>query len=306
MSRSQHADLYQDVTDRIVADLESGILPWVQPWSNTACGPSLPHNAATQRNYSGINLLLLWGTVHTQGFTSQRWLTFRQALAVGGNVRKGEKGTTVFYADRFVPKSEAGSDDARAIPFLKRFTVFNVDQCDNLPDEMTARIAPPAEAEIIPAADRLIRATGATIRVGGNKAFYMPALDLIQVPPQKAYDEPVNWYRTVLHELGHWSGSEKRLDRKLSNRFGTYDYMAEELIAEVTSAFLLAKIGITPTVRHADYCGNWITMLKADKRAIFTAARLASAAADYILAFDKDEAREVEADTEGLAEPELA
>ncbi|NVN38940.1 ArdC-like ssDNA-binding domain-containing protein, partial [Komagataeibacter swingsii] len=123
MARTERTDIHQSVTDRIIRELEAGTVPWVCPWSRAKCGIALPRNAATDRAYCGINILMLWGSVEMQGFSTQKWLTFRQAHAQGGNVRKGEKGTTVFYADRFTPKSEAGSDEPRQIPFLKRFTV---------------------------------------------------------------------------------------------------------------------------------------------------------------------------------------
>lgn len=285
-SSGERADIYQEVTDRIVAELENGRLPWVQPWSNTVAAPSVPRNAITGRRYSGINVLLLWGSLQQCGFATQRWLTFRQALAAGGNVRKGEKGTTVFFANTFVPEGQKLEAEPRAVPFLKRFTVFNIDQCDGLPIEMTATPLPQADGDIVPRAESLIRATGADLRIGGDKAFYMPALDYIQVPPQCAYFDQVNWYRTVLHETGHWSGHVKRLNRDQTGSFGTHAYMGEEIVAELTAAFVLAELSIQPSVRHADYIGAWIDMLRDDKRAIFKAARLATQAADYILAFE--------------------
>lgn len=288
MTKHERLDLYQEVTNRIVEQLENGVAPWVQPWSNTASGPSLPLNVTTGRRYSGINVLLLWGTVQMCGFTSQRWLTFNQARKVGGSVRKGEKGTTVFYADSFVPGGQEADEDARAIPFLKRFTVFNIDQCEHLPEEMTSAHAPLPERDIIPCAEALLQATGADIRIGGDKAFYAPSPDYIQIPPQNAYFEKIKWYRTAFHEVAHWSGHESRLNRDLSGRFGSHRYMAEEIVAELTAAFVLAELKIAPTVRHADYIGNWIAMLKEQKRAVFAAARLASQAADYILGFRTD------------------
>ncbi|ATJ92810.1 antirepressor [Acetobacter senegalensis] len=285
MTKHERIDLYQDVTNRIVEQLENGVAPWVQPWSNTASGPALPLNVTTGRRYSGINVLLLWGTVQMCGFTSQRWLTFNQARKVGGSVRKGEKGTTVCYADSYVPGGNEADEEERAVRFLKRYTVFNIDQCEHLPEEMTGYVASLPEREIVPHADALLQATGADIRIGGDKAFYAPDPDYIRLPPQNAYYEQINWYRTAFHETAHWSGHKSRLDRDLSGRFGSHKYMAEEIVAELTAAFVLAELNITPTVRHADYIGSWITLLKEDKRAVFAAARLASQAAEYILAF---------------------
>ena len=282
--------LYQEVTDRIIAELEAGRVPWVQPWGGAKASLGLPRNAATGRRYSGVNILILWGAVIEKGFAGQSWLTFRQALDLGGNVRKGERGTTVCYADRFIPKTEIeraqrDGDDPEAIPFLKRFSVFNVDQCDGLPDGAFDGPAPLPERQIIPDAEALIAATGADFRIGGDKAFYVPSLDYIQVPPQPAFFQQIDYYRTCFHELGHWSGAKTRLDRDLSGRFGSNPYAREELVAEMASAFICASLTIAPTVRHADYLGEWLDILRADNRAIFRTASHASKAADFILAF---------------------
>jgi antirestriction protein ArdC len=206
------ASLYQEITDKIIAELEAGRLPWVQPWGTAAAKAPLdmPKNAATQRRYSGVNVLILWGAVIEHGFSTQNWLTFRQALGVGGNVRKGERGTTVIYADRFVPdeerkRAERDKYEPYAIRFLKRFTVFNADQCENLPPELTSAPAPAPEGLILPQAEALIAATGADFRIGGDRAFYNPTLDFIQVPLPEAYFEPINWHRTALHELAHYA-----------------------------------------------------------------------------------------------------
>jgi antirestriction protein ArdC len=284
--------LYQEITDKIIAELEVGRVPWVQPWGTAAAKASLamPKNAATQRRYSGVNVLILWGAVIERGFAGQSWLTFRQALGLGGNVRKGERGTTVVYADRFTPdeerrRAERDGDEPSAIPFLKRFTVFNTDQCENLPAALTTAPAPIPEGFIVPHAEALIAATGADFRIGGERAFYSPSHDFIQVPRPDAYFEPINWHRTALHELGHWCGHPSRLARDLSGGFGSALYAKEELVAEMTSAFVCASLGIVPTVRHADYIGSWLEVLRDDDRAIVRAASAASKAADYLLAF---------------------
>jgi antirestriction protein ArdC len=287
------ADLYEEVTQRIVGELEAGRLPWVQPWGRVpgsgtaAIGP--PRNALTGRTYSGINILILWGAVIDGGYPSQGWLTFRQALAAGGAVRKGERGTSVVYADRFVPEaekrraSEAG-EDAQAVPFLKRFTVFNAAQCDGLPADLAPDPAPLPERQIVPVAEAVIAASGVPFRVGGSRAFYAPGPDVVQVPPQPAFFEPINYYRTCLHELTHATGHRSRLARDLTGRFGSEGYAREELVAEMGSAFLCASLGIEPTVRHADYIASWLDVVRRDKRAIVRAASQASKAADWLLA----------------------
>ncbi len=284
---SSRASLYDEVTATIIGQLEEGVFPWVRPWSKAKASLGLPRNAVTKRPYSGINILVLWGAVIEGGYPSQDWLTFRQALAVGGCVRKGERGRTVFYADRFVPKDEReqveSGEEARAIPFLKRFTVFNAAQCDGLPEGMVSEPAPLPERELHRAAEELIASTGADFRIGGDKAFYAPPGDFVMVPPQPAFHHQIDYYRTALHELGHWTGHGSRLDRDQTGRFGSAPYAREELVAELASAFLCAALGIEPTVRHADYLGSWLADLRADNRAIFKAAGQASKAAEFLL-----------------------
>lgn len=190
---ADRTSLYDDITNKIIAELEVGRFPWVQPWGTAAAQAPLamPANAASGRAYSGINVLILWGAVVEHGFPVQGWLTFRQALSLGGHVRKGEHGTTVVYADRFIPddeKKRARETDeaAQAIPFLKRFTVFNVAQCENLPHDLAAAPSAPEPGLIEPTVEALIKAAGIDFRIGGNRANYVSAHD-VRVPPPQAY-----------------------------------------------------------------------------------------------------------------------
>jgi antirestriction protein ArdC len=288
--QSPRGSLYDEVTARIISELEEGRFPWVQPWEATAASPGLPRNATTGRGYSGVNVLILWGAVITRAYPHQGWLTFRQALAAGGCVRKGEQGVTVCYADRFTPEAEKQrsveqGEAARAIPFLKRFVLFNVAQCDGLPEQYSANAPPLPQRKLVPIAENLIAATGADFRIGGARAYYDVGGDFVQVPPQPAFTHQIDFYRTALHELGHWTGHTSRLARSFGARFGNSAYAREELCAELTSAYLCATLGIVPTVRHADYLGLWLAVLREDSRAIFKAASQASKAADYLLAF---------------------
>jgi antirestriction protein ArdC len=272
---NHRASLYTEITDKIIAELEAGRIPWVQPWGTAAIKAPLamPRNASTQRGYSGINVLILWGSVIEHGFSGQSWLTFRQALGLGGCVKKGERGTTVVYADRFTPDDERrraadAGEEPGTIPFLKRFTVFNTDQC-GLPEGVAASVVPPPPGQIEPRAEVLIAATGADFRIGGVRAYYNTAGDFVQVPPPVAYFEPINWH----------------LNRDHSGSFGSKSYAREELVAEMAGAFVCASLGIVPTVRHADYIGSWLEMLREDNRAVVRAASAASKAANFLLAF---------------------
>jgi len=286
------ANLYDEITEKIIAELEAGCVPWVQPWGAATANAALamPKNASTNQQYSGINILILWGAVIERGFAGQGWLTFRQALSLGGHVRKGERGTTVVYADRFVPndekrRAEQFGEDAQAIPFLKRFTVFNTDQCEELPDDIATAAPLPPPSLVEPRVEALIKASGIPFRIGGDRAFYAPTDDYVQVPPPQAYFEPINWHRTALHELGHATGHRSRLNRDQGGSYGTRKYAFEELVAELCAAFSCASLGIVPTVRHADYIGSWLEVLRDDNRAIVRAASQASKAADYLLGF---------------------
>ncbi|EJL33868.1 ArdC family protein [Novosphingobium sp. AP12] len=287
---TERLSLYREVTCRIIAELEEGRFPWVQPWDAARCPCAMPENAVSGRPYSGINVLILWALGAGQGFASQRWLTYRQAAQAGGHVRRGETGAVVCYADRFTPREEAErarneNREARGIAFLKRYTVFNLDQCEGLPEDF-GRAPPPVDPVLaIAEADRIIAASGADLRIGGSEAFYAPGPDFVQVPPQAAFRQPINWYRTVLHELGgHWTGHSSRLARDQSGVFGGAAYAREELCAELASAFACASLGIEPTVRHSDYIGAWLGVLRADEKAIFRAASAAGKAVDFLFA----------------------
>jgi antirestriction protein ArdC len=292
----QRDNLYRDITDKIIAELEHGIVPWMQPWSSgkQLCPLGIPVNGLTRRSYSGIKILLLWSALAERGFASPYWITFKQCIAMGGSVRKGEKGTHVYFADKFVPqkekvRAEEAGGEPNSIAFLKRYTVFNVEQCEGLPKGLIATPEPKDERQIVPEAEALIAATGADFRIGGDQAFYVPSEDFIRFRHQTAYPDQINWYRTAFHELGHWTGHKTRLDRSLTTKFGTVDYAREELVAEMATAFVCASLGIVPTVRHADYIGIWLQVLKEDAKAIVRAASLGSKASDFILTFQKSQ-----------------
>jgi antirestriction protein ArdC len=309
-SARPRAKLYEEITTRIIAELEEGRVPWVQPWTSARAGPGMPHNSATGRGYSGINILTLWGSVARHGFSSHGFLTFRQAAALGGSVRRGEHGTRIVYAHRFLPggKGSSAITDGRdlkgGIPFLRTFTVFSVDQCDGLPDALSTPPLPIPDGLILPQAEALIAATGAAFRIGGTSAFYSPVDDYVQVPRPDDFHEPINWHRTAFHELGHWTGHRSRLARDQTGAFGSPTYGREELVAEMTGAFVCATLGIAPTVRHADYLASWLSIMRDDHRAIVRAASAASKAADYLLAFRPRPACATSAADEATVKPD--
>jgi antirestriction protein ArdC len=277
-------DLYTEVSARIVAEMEAGAAPWIKPWSATP-GANTPCNAATNRPYSGCNVVLLW-MAQAAGYRTPRFLTFKQALELGGNVRKGERGTKVYFVKQLQVRDKSADDAAatRVVPLMREYTVFNVDQCENLP----ARIITPGEFKPRNAdqrdltIDEFLAGSGATIREGFGEAYYRPSDDVISLPRFEAFKNAAHFYSTAFHEVAHSTGHKSRLARDLRHRFGDRAYAAEELIAELCSAFLCAEFSIDGDLRHAGYIQNWIGLLKADSRAFFTACSKAQAAADYL------------------------
>jgi antirestriction protein ArdC len=283
--------LHERITGAIIADLERGVRPWTKPWSGD-CPPgvSLPLRS-TGEPYRGINVLLLWAEAVARSYRDPTWMTFRQALALGGHVRKGEHGATVVYAGRVGDSRNEeevqASEDRRRPWFLKAYTVFNLAQIEDLPEVFyAAREAaerPPLDP--IATAERYFAATGAEVRHGGGQAFYLPSRDYVQMPPLDAFDDIQAYYATWAHETVHWTGHPRRLARDFgSGRFGDDGYAMEELVAELGAAFLCADLALalTPRSEHADYIGHWLKVLRNDTRAIFTAASHAQRAVDFL------------------------
>jgi antirestriction protein ArdC len=274
---------FYDVSARIISELERGAAPWIKPWSATA-GHNVPQNAVTNRPYSGCNVILLW-LARDRGWATPRFLTYKQAAEAGGHVRKGEHGTKVYFVKQLQLRDEKGDDaDLRLVPMMREYTVFNVSQCENLPDSISAgkpmRVRNPDARDAL--ADQFLRATGADLREGHGEAYYVPSRDFISMPAFAAFKGADHFYNVAFHELTHWAGHKSRLDRDLKHRFGSRNYAAEELVAELGAAFLCAEFGFNNDLRHAGYIATWIDLLKADKRAFFTACSRASKAADYL------------------------
>lgn len=278
-------DTYQDVTDAILAKLEAGTKPWVMDWQGAPF--QMPHRV-TGDAYRGINIVLLWMSAEQRGFGGRTWMTFKQALELGGCVRKGEKGTQIVFFKKIEVKDReaAGEDETKRIPLLRSYTVFNSDQIDGLPEKFAtpATVLAPSGIERDRAAEAALRSCGATIEERGGSAFYTPATDIVTMPDFERFTSSSGYLATLAHELCHWTGHKTRLDR-----FGKNDrtsYAFEELVAELGAAFIGSRLGIVGEHidNHSAYLAGWLKALRDDKRAIFRAASLAQAAADMVLA----------------------
>lgn len=292
MSRtsSDKPDVYSRVTHQIISFLEAGTRPWIQPWNSAhAAGPVSRPLRFNGDPYSGINILTLWGSAMQHRFAAPIWMTFRQALELGGHVRKGESGSPVVFASsckRTDTDAEGNETDERSIPFLKAYTVFNVEQIEGLPAHYHLPANPVANPdERVLAAEAFFAATGADIRHGGNLACYIPALDRIHMPMFETFRDGESYYATLAHEMTHWTRHDSRLKRDFGRvRFGDEGYAMEEMVAELGAAFLCADLGLTLAVRedHASYIASWLKVLKSDTRAVFTAAAHAQRATEFL------------------------
>jgi antirestriction protein ArdC len=283
---------YQQVTDRIIAMLEAGTRPWVQGW-NAYSGGGRPLRA-DGTPYRGANVLNLWAAGMCRGFASPYWVTYKKAQELGAQVKKGAKSELAFFVGTINRTEEKnGKEEDRVIPFLKSYCVFNAEEIDGLAPHYYAPAVRAAldPAARIPAADRFIANTGAIIKIGGGRAFYRPSTDEIYLPEFGSFVSASAYYGTALHEIAHWTGAEKRLNRGKGNMFGSPEYAFEELVAELSAAYLSADLGIStePREDHASYIGSWLKALRDDNRAIFRAASLAEKACDYLHGFQAAE-----------------
>ena len=276
-------EIYQQVTEQIMADLEQGVLHWAQPWTG---GFGLPRNASTENYYSGINILILWMRQKKAGFQSSQWLTFNQARELGGSVRKGEKATRIiFYSPLKVEeKNAAGELESKTVPMLKTHSVFNLTQIEGLETLLESELGTTSipQPEICAEAERILSLSQAKVDFdGGAMAFYDVVSDSIHLPAKSTFNEQLGYYTTLLHELTHWTGTESRLGRSLSAK-ATPEYAKEELIAELGSSFLCAHVGLTYTSQHASYIESWLKVLREDMSAIFKAASQARRATEFL------------------------
>jgi antirestriction protein ArdC len=270
-------ELFSAITDRLVAQIDAGVSPWSKPWTAAS---AQPRNYAG-RNYRGANVFWLALEAELRGYAEPVWLTFKQAQGLGGTVRKGEKGTAVFFWSFIERADESGK--LRRIGFAKTYTVFNVAQCDGLPAREA--IARPTEIVRHADAEALLAATGAIIRHGRDRAFYQPSTDVVVLPQAASFKDADAYYATAFHEVAHWTGAKARLDRTFGKRFGDEAYAFEELVAELTAAYVCGALGLDNLARddHASYLASWGRILRNDPKAFITAAGKAQAAADFIL-----------------------
>jgi antirestriction protein ArdC len=284
------ASVYETITAKIIASIEADPGKWQMPWHRSSSGPlHMPKNALTGKHYRGINTVALWVSAEASGHSRPLWATYRQWAEKGAQVRKGEKASPVIFYKEFetAPNPDDADDDGKR-RVARASSVFNVDQVDGGP--AAAEVPDLGPVVRNQRFDEFVAATGAKITHGGAQAFYMPATDAIRMPDESRFFSTATSTRddgyaaTVAHELGHWTGAKHRLNRDLTGRFGNDAYAAEELVGELTSAFICAALGITcePRADHAQYIAHWLKLLKSDNRAIFAAAAKASQAAEYL------------------------
>lgn len=276
-------DIYQSITDKIIEAIEAGVGDLIMPWHRGGAG-GIPVNALTGNEYQGINVLNLWLTSQAKHYTSNEWGTFKQWRDKGCQVRKGEKASHIVFFKQLILKNKDEED--RKIPLIRYSYGFNADQVDDY-DRPVIEGSPIDRNKV---ADDYVASTGADIAIEGSRAFYAPCLDKIFMPDEERFidtksgDRSCHYYSILLHELTHWSGHKSRLNRDLSGRFKSASYAMEELVAELGSAFQCAHLGIEPEPRedHAAYIANWLTVLKNDKKAIFSASAKAQEAVTFL------------------------
>ena len=287
-SSEDRANVYTRVTDQIIQAIEAGADSWVMPWHAGDKAFHFPVNVATGKRYRGVNIISLWAAADVHGYPEALWGTFKQWADLGHFVRKGEKASVgVFWKPIDVDQSdEDQAEDAdREIGqrwMARAFPLFNAAQIEGY--QSPELPATPVQQRI-DRAEEFFAALGADIRHGGDRAFYRPATDHIQMPAFTAFPDPIDYYSTLAHEATHWTAAESRMARDLSGRFGSESYAAEELVAELGAAFISADLELSPQLRpdHAAYIQSWLKILKADNRAIFTASSHAQRATDYMI-----------------------
>lgn len=276
-------NVQKEITDKVIAALKTGVAPWRKPWKAYAEPSSnFPRNAKSGRPYSGGNVVLLWMTAQARGYRSNEWVTYGQAVEMKGNVRKGEKGTQITFLSTFEKPDPKDASKKKKIPFLRLFTVFNVEQCEGL----TTRKAPtPINKDQRDAlAEEFVVSTKAVIHHGGSSAFYRQLTDDVTMPVFASFKGADEYYCTLFHELAHWTGHPSRLDRTKGKRFGDREYAYEELVAELTSAFIAAEFGFDNSTfaNSTSYIANWIKAFEEHENLFMSVASEASKAVAFM------------------------
>lgn len=282
-------DIYSRITDKIISDLEKGELTWRKPWSDANLSGNIMR--PLRKNdipYTGINTIMLWATAAEKGYVSPYWMTFKQAGEMKANVRKGEKGSIVVYADKFLKESKnaEGETELHKVPFLKQYVVFNACQIEGLPDAYYKLPERPVEnpEQRIETLDRYFAMTKANLKLGNKAAYYITS-DHIEMPPFECFNDAYSYYATLAHETTHWTRHPSRLNRDFNRKkWGDEGYAKEELVAELGACFLAADLGIAPFTKeeHSAYIQSWLKVLQNDKKFIFFAASYAQKAVDYL------------------------
>jgi len=281
---TEKRDVYATVTSQIITAIEKGVGNWRMPWHTSGKYAFSPVSVGSGKPYRGINTVCLWAAAQAKGYERGEWGTYKQWQGIGGQVRAGERSTTVVFWKFANGESEDGEErQGSRLLFTRGYFVFNACQVDNCKLRQDRDGKPLLEK--IEQAEAFFQAIGAKVQHGGNEAFYRPSTDHIQMPPFQAFKENLGYYSVLAHEHTHWTAKAERCDRQLGKRFGDSAYAAEELIAELGAAFTCAQLGLStePREDHAQYIQSWLRVLKADKRAIFTAASKAQQAADYLV-----------------------
>ncbi len=278
-------DIYSLVNDRIIAALEQGIVPWKRPWTGR-----LPTNYDSGKQYRGVNILTLGIAEMVHGYSSPYWITFRQAQKHGGHIKRGERATYIVFSDRKVKEveKEDGMTELKVYHFIKSFPVFNWDQTEGVPKK-EAGLALDPDRDLIEVCDSILNGmpNPPAYREGGNSAYYAPGDDLVNLPPKETFKTTEGYAATKFHEYAHSTGHKTRLNRPGVMgvvAFGSNDYGFEELIAELTSAYLCASNGIDNTLENSSaYIQNWLGVLRNDKSMLLKASGKATMAVDFIL-----------------------
>ncbi len=275
-------DVKQQITDRIISLLDGGKIKIRELW---ASAEGMPHNANTREPYRGVNVLMLLLTVLENNYKSNAWLTYKQAKQLGGQVRKGEQGTMCVFFDMIEKKNKCTETEAEYFPMCKPFWLFNIEQIDDLPDEIMNAGEINSRFEACEAGELIAATCGANIEHGHGSAFYVPFNDIVCMPNKERFYESSSYYAVLLHELVHWTGHSSRLDRGFASRFGENAKAMEELVAELGASFLCGHIGLMDKTEsdHACYIQSWLQVFKNDKNAIFTAAKQAGLAYEYLI-----------------------